>query len=163
MQNLTVTIAPIAKKLPREIAGVYLLFYGRSLDYVGQSDHVRRRLVNEHHVYDPAVHHLVALIHAASYEDRLALERYFNQKYNPANSLIGSGKQAASFDSRFLRLTAEQRRKMWVGPAFDEFDLPKGYGDNFQPYQLTIPAAKLSLNHFDVPSILSLPPEELLG
>jgi hypothetical protein len=163
MQNWMVTIAPHANLLPDEAAGVYLLFFGSVLDYVGQSEHVRRRLLQDHHVYDEDVHQLLAMIHVSSYTDRLAMERYFNQKYNPANSYVGSGKQSSVFDARFLALTPQQRRAMWAGKDFDEFALPDKLEADFAPYAIQLPAAKLSLNLFNVPSVLSLPPEELLG
>ncbi len=163
MKNWKVILAPHASELPRNIAGVYLLFYNRTLDYVGQSDNVRRRLLQDHHVYNPTLHRVVAMIQAQPYDERLALERYFNQKYNPANSFIGSGKQAADFDGRFLQLSADQKRALWMGPDFTEFDLPENSSSDFQLYHLEIPTEKISLNRLDVPSILSLPPEELLG
>lgn len=163
MKKWTVTLASNTRDLPRNTSGIYLLFCGKILDYVGQSDHVRERLLQEHHVYDPVRHRVVALIHVQPYDERLALERYFNQKYNPANSYIGSGKQDAGFDSRFLQLTADQRRGMWMGPEFSEFKLPENPEDDFQPYQLEISSERISLNRLDVPSVISLPPEELFG
>jgi len=163
MKNWKVILAPHASEFPSNTPGVYLLFHGGILDYVGQSDHVRRRLLREHHVYQPDLHRVVALIQSEAYDERMALERYFNQKYNPANSYIGSGKQAADFDQRFLRLSADQRRALWKGPDFSEFNLPDTSGIDFQLHCLEIPAEKISINRLDVPSILSLPPEELLG
>jgi hypothetical protein len=163
MKNWTVMLVSNARALPRNIPGVYLLFSGRTLDYVGQSDHVRQRLLQEHHVYYPDLHRVVALIQAQPYDERLALERYFNQKYNPANSYIGSGKQDASFDSRFLQFSPDQRRTMWAGPDFSEFELPENPEADFDSYQLEISSDKISLNRLDVPSVLSLPPEELFG
>ena len=152
-----------AKQLPAKTAGVYLLFVDQCLDYVGQSDNVRRRLLHEHHVYDKDVHTMIAMIHAPIYDARLALERYFNQKYNPPNSYVGSEKQADDFDERFLQLSAEERRAMWQGPAIDEFELTDAGNLDGEGYHFSISAGKISRNIFQAPSVLSLPPEELLG
>lgn len=163
MQDWQVTLAKNSSGLPAQLAGVYLLFYGQTLDYVGQSENVRRRLTQPHHVYDPVVHNLIAMIHVAGYDERLALERYFNQKYNPANSYTGSDKQAGSFDDRFLALSAEQRRQMWTGPAFDEFEIPKMRDGALITLQILLPANKINRNAMQAPSVLSLPPEDIFG
>jgi hypothetical protein len=163
MKDWQVTLAQQAKIFPTQTAGVYLLFVGKNLDYVGQSDDVRRRLTNEHHVYDASVHDLVVLIHAPVYDDRLALERYFNQKYNPPNSYVGSAKQTGDFDERYLQLSAAERRSMWQGPPFDEFALPDLNELNAGSLQIVLQSGKISQNIFQAPSVLTLPPEELLG
>lgn len=163
MKDWQTILVKNAKQLPSQTAGVYLLFVNQLFDYVGQSDDVRSRLLHKHHVYDSDVHTLVALIHAPIYDARLALERYFNQKYNPPNSYVGSEKQAGDFDERYLQLTADERRAMWQGPGFDEFTLPDddSLGDN--GLNISIAANKISRNLFQAPSVMSLPPEELLG
>ena len=152
-----------AKQISSQTAGVYLLFVDRLLDYVGQSDDVKRRLLHEHHVYDASVHTIIAMIYAPIYDARMALERYFNQKYNPPNSYVGSEKQSGDFDERFLKLSAAERRAMWQGPAFDEFELPNADCSGDGGFQFAIPYNKISQNIFQAPSVLSLPPEELLG
>lgn len=162
MKEWQVILTSNAAELPAQTAGVYLLFCGKTLDYAGQSDDVRRRLTQPHHVYDPAVHTIIAMIQAPVYDERLALERYFNQKYNPANSYVGSEKQAGNFDARFLELSAEQRRAMWRGPAFDEFDLT-AFGTGETVSNIVLSAGQLTLNRMQAPSVLTLPPEELLG
>ena len=162
MKTWQVTMATNADMLPRQKAGVYLLFCVTAPDYVGQSDDVYRRLTQPHHVYDPAVHHLIAMIHADPYDERLALERYFNHKYNPANSYVGSEKQTGDFDERFLALSAGQRRALWQGPAFDEFALPAP-GEGQFPCSIVVSVAQLTNNRMQAPSVLSLPPEELLN
>ena len=152
-----------AKQLPVQKAGVYLLFADHLLDYVGQSEDVRSRLLHEHHVYDPDTHTVIAMIYDPVYDARMALERYFNQKYNPPNSYVGSEKQAGDFDERFLKLSAEERRAMWQGSVFDEFELPDVDNVGENGLQISIAANKISRNIFQAPSVLSLPPEELLG
>ncbi|MBI9048961.1 MAG: hypothetical protein JEZ00_06070 [Anaerolineaceae bacterium] len=163
MKDLQAILVQNAKDLPANTSGVYLLFTGDLLDYVGQSENVRNRLTHEHHVYDETVHTLVAFIQMNIYDARLAGERYFNQKYNPPNSYVGSGKQASDFDEQFLRLAAKERRVMWQGPVFDEFDLPGDTLVRGNIMQIVIPASKISLSKLQAPSVLSLPPEELLG
>ena len=84
--------------MPQGKGGVYLLFVGDVLlDYVGQSDNVHRRLIAGHHVYDKDTHSLIAFIAEGDYGARLSLERYFNDKYNPPNSYIGTEKQSGRF------------------------------------------------------------------
>lgn len=163
MKDWQVTLVKQARQLPAQTGGVYLLFVEKLLDYVGQSEDVRRRLTHEHHIYDRDIHTLVAMIQSPIYDARLALERYFNQKYNPPNSYIGSEKQTRDFDERFLKLSASQRRAMWQGQAFDEFDLVDEHLLEPGGKQIVMPADKLTLNVFQAPSVLTLPPEELLG
>jgi hypothetical protein len=163
VKDLQVTLVKRAKHLPTQKSGVYLLFVGQLLDYVGQSEDVRSRLMHEHHVYDGEVHTMVAMIHVPIYDARLALERYFNRKYNPPNSYVGSEKQAGDFDERFLKLSADERRGMWQGAAFDEFELPDAAAMQDTTFEFILPAGKISENIFQAPSVLSLPPEELLG
>lgn len=163
MKDWQVTLVKHAKQLPTQRGGVYLLFVDQLLDYVGQSEDVKSRLMHEHHVYDGEVHTIIAMIHAPVYDARLALERYFNRKYNPPNSYVGSDKQASDFDERFLKLSANERRDMWQGAAFDEFELPDADALHGKEIEFVLPAGRISGNIFQAPSVLSLPPEELLG
>ena len=146
------------EKIPPNQAGVYLLFVGELLDYVGQSDDVRRRLTAPHHVYDPRIHTLIAFIHEEAYESRLALERYFNQKYNPPNSFVGTEKQASK-RAGWHKASAQTRREVWRGPGFDEFPIDRNLAQQKSVVELS--QLQFSDNIMGVPSIIVLKPKDI--
>ena len=118
-----------AEGLPPGQGGVYLLFVGEILDYVGQSDDARHRLMGEHHVYEKEVHTLIAFIVERDYGARLSLERYFNNKYNPPNSFVGTEKQSIE-SSEWRMLSTEKRRKSWQGMKFADFPIDMAFAKN---------------------------------
>jgi hypothetical protein len=154
----SVLLVEKAKEIPQGQAGVYLLFIGDLLDYVGQSDDVRRRLNGPHHVYDRQVHTLIAFIQEEAYEPRLNLERYFNNKYNPPNSFTGTEKQSA--DSKYWRhASAQARREAWRGPNFEEFPISLNLARQKAVVELT--QLQFNNNAMGVPSVIVLKAKDI--
>lgn len=144
--------------LPQNKGGVYLLFVGDLLDYVGQSDDVHRRLIAGHHVYDKDVHSLIAFIAEGNYEARLSLERYFNNKYNPPNSFVGTEKQSGE-SAEWHRVTAEERRKAWQGVRFEDFPVDLAFAKEGKVIEFR--QVQATNNVMGVPSIVALKPEDV--
>lgn len=153
----TIQVFSEISRLPRGKGGVYLLFTGDLLDYVGQSEDVHRRLSSSHHVFDAGVHNLIAFIEEANFDTRLALERYFNAKYNPPNSFTGTGKQSTQ-TAEWHKANAAERRKVWKGPKFDEFSLEAARKNEgvFELSQL-----QDTDNALGVPSIIAFKPKDI--
>lgn len=148
-----------ATTLPDGRGGVYLLFADHLLDYVGQSDDVARRLREPHHMFDPAVHQRIAVIWEGAHATRLILERYFNARYNPPNSFIGTEKQGTAQDSGWFALSAAERRQRWHGPAFSEFD---PFAAKIGPaHTQHLQQTQVSNNALGVPSLIAFRPGEI--
>ena len=145
-------------QIPVGKAGVYLLFVGDSLDYVGQSEDVHRRLAASHHVYDKDVHTIIVFIFEENYETRLGLERYFNNKYDPPNSFIGTEKQSAR-RSAWHRASAEKRRNAWPKRKFEEFPVTLENVEKGAVFELS--QLQFTDNSMGVPSIVALKPKDV--
>lgn len=143
-----------SNQIPPNTSGVYILFVNKIVDYVGQSHDARKRLEREHHVYSPEIHTRVALILEPNYETRLSLERYFNKKYNPPNSYIGTEKQAATWNKAKLLITAQQRRQQWKEQPFDEFDAFLDFQDK-SSIEVELSQTQLGNSALGVPSIIA--------
>jgi len=144
-----------AAKIPEGKGGIYLLFIDELLDYVGQSDDVRRRLTGEHHVYKKDTHTLIAFIEEGDYGTRLSLERYFNGKYNPPNSFVGTEKQDSV---AWHQKTAEERRKAWQGMSFEDFPVESGFAEEGKTVEFR--QVQKTDNVMGVPSIIALKPKD---
>jgi hypothetical protein len=150
-----------AVHIPKDMAGIYILFVDQLVDYVGQSDHIRSRLMNDHHVYEKDVHTHIAVISEPSYDTRLTLERYFNGKYNPPNSYSGTEKQSIDKDDPWFVKTHAERRALWQGPAFDEFDIPAEIPPNGIILESGLAQTQRGNNRFDAPSIIAFGPDDI--
>lgn len=144
-------------QIPVGQGGVYLLFVEDALDYVGQSEDVYRRLAVPHHVYAREVHTLIAFVHEENYETRLGLERYFNHKYDPPNSFIGTGKQSDRHPE-WHHTSAEKRRRAWPKRKFEEFPLDKEAVKKETVLELS--QLQFTDNVMGVPSIVVLKPKD---
>jgi hypothetical protein len=147
-----------AADMPKDKGGVYLLFVDELLDYVGQSDNVHRRLAAEHHVYSKDVHSLIAFIAEEDYSARLSLERYFNHKYNPPNSFVGTEKQSEE-STAWRGESAEERRKAWRGLKFEEFPVDVEYLKTEKTVEFR--QVQTTDNVMGVPSIIALKPKDI--
>jgi hypothetical protein len=147
-----------AEQLPERTGGIYLLFVGELLDYVGQSDDVRRRLTAEHHVYDGETHSLIAFIEEGEYRTRLSLERYFNNKYNPPNSFVGTEKQSEE-SAEWHSKSAADRRQALQGLAFDDFQVDMVFAEEGKTVEFR--QIQSTDNVMGVPSIIALKPKDI--
>ncbi len=147
-----------AEGLPPGKGGVYLLFVGDMLDYVGQSDDVRRRLLSEHHVYEKDIHSLIVFIIEGDYGARLSLERYFNHKYDPPNSFIGTDKQSVEMPE-WHKLSAAERRKAWQGLQFSDFPIDVTFAKDDRVIEFR--QAQTTNNVMGVQSIVALKPKDV--
>jgi len=154
----TVRFYLAAKNIPEGRGGIYLLFIGEMLDYVGQSDDVRRRLMAEHHVYVEEIHSLIAFIEESEYWTRLSLERYFNSKYNPPNSFVGTEKQSHE-SAAWHKKSAEERRKAWKALAFEEFPVDLAFAENGKTVEFR--QLQATDNVMGVPSIIALKSKDI--
>lgn len=142
-----------ADDVPQGQGGVYLLFVDRLLDYVGQSDDVHRRLTAGHHVYDAEAHSLIAFIREEDFSARLSLERYFNKKYNPPNSFVGTEKQSVDL-AEWHKISAEERRKGWQGLEFEDFPIDAAFVKTGKVVEFR--QVQATNNAMGVPSIIAL-------
>lgn len=145
------------RDIPQGKGGVYLLFVGELLDYVGQSEDVSRRLASMHHIYEKETHTMIAFIGEEDYGTRLSLERYFNNKYNPPNSYIGTEKQAGD-SSDWHKISAEERRKARKGLKFEEFSIDPLHAREKTVFEFS--QLQITDNVMGVPSIIALRPED---
>ena len=144
--------------MPKNKGGVYLLFVGDALDYVGQSDNVHRRLIAGHHVYDKDTHSLIAFIAEGDYGARLSLERYFNDKYNPPNSYIGTKKQSGK-SAEWHSISADERRQAWRGLKFEDFPVDLTFAKEEKVVEFR--QVQATNNAMGVPSIVALKPKDV--
>jgi hypothetical protein len=147
-----------AGQIPPGKGGIYLLFAGNLLDYVGQSDDVRRRLTTEHHVYNKNTHSLIAWIEEGDYAARLSLERYFNHKYNPPNSFVGTEKQSGEAAAWHME-SAEERRRMWREMKFEDFPVDPAFAKEGKEVEFR--QVQVTNNAMGVPSIVALKPKDV--
>ena len=154
----TVRFYLTAENIPERKGGIYLLFINELLDYVGQSDDVRRRLIGEHHVYDAEIHTLIAFIEESEYGTRLSLERYFNSKYNPPNSFVGTEKQSEE-SAEWHKKSAEERRKAWKVLAFEEFPVELAFAEHGKVVEFR--QLQATDNVMGVPSIIALKSKDI--
>ena len=77
--KLRMVIRP-GEKIP-EIEGVYFLFDGNDLIYIGQSKNIGRRLISNHPVYDKSL--LVGIWKTSEDDERLDTERWLIETYTP--------------------------------------------------------------------------------